>query len=165
MFKIGDVVVYSATGVCKISDICDKDFGGCVSQYYVLTPLLQKTSTVFVPLNNERLTRKMHYTLTKEEFEAVFAAARKREPVRPESESLRKEKFTEILVNGDRESLMMMVYDLGLFKTEQIESGKRLHLADERLLGFAKTLLYEELSYVFNITQDKVPAFLEEQFK
>ena len=34
---------------------------------------------------------------------------------------------------------MMMVYDLALFKTEQIESGRRLHLADERLLSFAKT--------------------------
>lgn len=165
MFKIGDVVVYSATGVCKISDICDKDFGGFVSQYYILTPLMQKASTVFIPVTNDRLTRKMHHVLTKEEFNSVFSSAKNREPIRPESESLRKEKFTEILDSGDRESLMMMVYDLGLFKTEQLESGRRLHLADERLLNSAKALLYEELCYVFGITEAEVPEFLENQFR
>lgn len=165
MFKIGDIVVYSATGVCKISDICQKDFGGLSMQYYVLTPIMQKASTVFIPTNNEKLTRKIHHILSKEEFNDVFSAVKKRKPVRPESEIERKEKFTEILESGDREGLIMMVYDLGLFKIEQIESGRRLHLADERLLNSAKALLFEELSYVFGISCDDIPHFLEQQFK
>lgn len=164
MFKTGDVVVYSATGVCKISDICLKNFGGSNLEYYVLTPLMQKASTVFIPVENEHLTKKMHPILSKPDFENVFCSAKKKEPIRPESENERREKFSEILDSGDREALMLMVYDLINYKTQQANCGRRLHIADERLLNSAQTLLFEELAYVFEIDIDGVSEFIGKKF-
>ena len=161
MFKIGDVVVYSATGVCEISDICEKSFGADVLQYYMLTPLMQKTSTVFVPINNEKLTQKMHRVLTKNEFEEAFAIANSQVFVRPDSESERRNKFTEILNSGNRALLIQMVLDLKLYKSQQIQNSRRLHLADERLLSCSQELLFEEIAYVFEIEQDSVQEFLK----
>ena len=164
MFKIGDVVVYSATGVCEIEDISIKAFSGVKSSYYVLKPLMQKASTVFVPVDNERLTRKIHPILSQEQFSEVFRSVKNRTPNRPESENERREKFTEILESGNRESLMLMVYDLNNFKKTQQENGRRLHLADERLLTSAENILYEELAFVFKIELNSVSDFLEKTF-
>lgn len=165
MFKIGDVVVYSTTGVCEISDICNKSFGGETSQYYILTPILQKASTVFVPVNNPLLTKKIHPILSRGEFEAIFSGLKNKKPVRPESEQERREKFSEILESGDREGLILMVYDLSLYKNEQTEKARRLHLSDERLYNSAKSLLFEEISYIFNLDMELVPEFLDSRFK
>ena len=165
MFKIGDVVVYSATGVCEIEDICVKSFGGTKCNYYILRPLMQKASTLFIPIENQKLTCKMHPILSQQEFKQVFLSAKSRDPIRPEGENERREKFTEILESGNRVSLILMVYDLNNFKKTQQESGRRLHLADERLLNSAENLLYEELAYVFNIDPSNVSEFLDSQFK
>lgn len=164
MLKCGDVVVYSATGVCLIEEICEKSFGGEKNKYYVLKPLLQKSSTVFIPVNNARLTQKIHPILSQEEFKGLFCSVAQRKPVRPESEALRHDKFIEILESGNRAALMLMVYDLRAFQKQQQENGRRLHLADERLLTSAENLLFEEIAYVFHIEKDAARDFLEKQF-
>ena len=164
MFKIGDVVVYGTAGVCKIEEISPKTFGAVKTDYYVLRPLIQTASTVFVPVENEKLTCKMHPILSQEEFSEVFCAAKSRAPIRPDSEIERREKFTEILESGNRESLIMMVYDLNNLKAEQQQSGRRLHMADERLLNSAQNLLFEEISYVFKIDISEASDYLQKQF-
>ena len=164
MFKVGDIVVYSATGVCEVSEICEKEFCKVMMKYYVLTPLLQKSATVFVPTENSKLTQKMHNILTKEEFDSAFAAAAKRTPVRPETEAERRARFGEILDSGDRCALLLMVYDLRKLQKEQTENSRRLHIADERLMNSAENLLFEEVAYVYGIEKENAADFIKSKF-
>lgn len=53
MFSINDTVLYGANGVCRITDICQKEFSGVIKDYYILTPLSNETMTIFVPVNNK----------------------------------------------------------------------------------------------------------------
>ena len=76
MYKIGDVVVYSVSGVCCVEDICKKSFGSFSADYYVLRPLMQKSATVFVPTQNAALTAKMHPVLSKDDFEKTFESVK-----------------------------------------------------------------------------------------
>ena len=39
MFNIGDVVIYSAHGISKIDNICEKTFSNVTKTYYELLPL------------------------------------------------------------------------------------------------------------------------------
>ena len=164
MYKIGDVVVYSVSGVCCVEDICKKSFGSFSAEYYVLRPLMQKSATVFVPTQNAALTAKMHPVLSKDDFEKTFESVKSLTPVRPESENERRQKFSEILESGNRAALLLMIYDLKNISREQQEKGRRLHLADERLLNSAENMLFEEVSYVFEIEKDSAPEFVEKQF-
>ncbi len=164
MFKKGDVVVYSASGVCEILEISKKSFGSFSAEYYVLKPLMQKAATVFVPVKNEALTKKMHPILTRSEFEGVFTSLKKCAPARLASESERREKFSELLESGDRAALMHIVYDLNLHGKEQIESGRRLHIGDERLLRTAENMLFEEVAYVFNLDIEAADEFIKSKF-
>ena len=55
MFKIGDAVVYGSSGVCMIDDIRNEYFLGEQALYYILTPVYSKGSTIFCPVNNDKL--------------------------------------------------------------------------------------------------------------
>lgn len=156
MFKKGEIVVYSATGVCRIEDLCEKQFGTFSAQYYVLKPLMQKSATVFVPTNNALLTSKLHTILTKAELTEAMSAAKLDNASVLETEAERRQRFNEILQSGNRTSLTNMVWELYTLKKRQMENGRRLHLADERLLDSAENLLFEEIAYVYGI--DKLEA-------
>lgn len=164
MFKKGDVVVYSASGVCEIEDISKKSFGSFSAEYYVLKPLMQKASTVFVPTANGALVKKIHPILTQSEFESIFASLKTRAPQRPETESERHDRFIEIIENGDRAGLMLMVYDLNNYSHEQQQNGRRLHIGDEKLLRTAENMLFEEVAYVFGFALTEADEFIKSKF-
>ena len=165
MFKKGEIVVYSATGVCRIEDLCEKQFGTFSAQYYVLKPLMQKSATIFVPTNNTSLTSKLHTILTKSELEKALNSAKLNCAPLLENENERRQRFNEILQNGDRTQLVSMVWELYYIKKKQVDNGRRLHLADERLLDCAENLLFEEIAYVYGIEKTEAEALIADILK
>ena len=63
MFQVNDTIMYGTQGVCKIVDITEKDFMGTKKEYYVLKPMNDAAATVFAPVNNEKIERKMRKIL------------------------------------------------------------------------------------------------------
>ena len=51
MYSINDTVLYGANGVCRVSDICQKEFSGTAKDYYILRPISNEALTIFVPVN------------------------------------------------------------------------------------------------------------------
>lgn len=160
MFKVGEVVLYSTSGVCRVSEITEKSFGSFSAKYYVLTPLMQKASTVFVPTQNDKLTKKMHPILSKNDYESVFSSVKENGFARTQTENERQQKFLEIIESGSREDLICMILDLREIEKEQTENSKRLHISDERLLNSLEGILFDELCFVFEIQREDANEFL-----
>ena len=56
MFEIGDLIIYSAHGICKIDDICERTVSGVTRSYYVLHPMENYTQlTIRTPVNNDKV--------------------------------------------------------------------------------------------------------------
>ena len=72
MFNIGELVMYGSEGVCRISAICEESFGGASARYYELIPEYRANTSVLVPVDNEKLTAKMHPLLTPDEAESYI---------------------------------------------------------------------------------------------
>ena len=64
MFCVGQTVLYGSNGVCMVDDVTEKRIGKTKMQYYVLKPLCNNTSTLFVPTANQQLVSKMRRILT-----------------------------------------------------------------------------------------------------
>lgn len=58
MFKINDVVVYGTQGICKIVDIEEKTVSKVSKKYFVLKPVNNNDSTIFLPTDNENSLKK-----------------------------------------------------------------------------------------------------------
>lgn len=160
MYSINDTVLYGANGVCRISDICKREFSGIVKDYYILTPLNNESMTIFVPVNNKLLTDKIKRVLSKEEICALIASVSSKPTNWIIDDNERKEHYRTVLSSGNREEILNMIRELYIHKQEQLKNGKKMHLSDEQFMKEAERLLYSEFSLVLNIRADEVPNFI-----
>jgi len=151
MFQVNDVIIYGAHGVCKITGAEEKTVSGKKKTYFVLRPVGDKGSTIFVPTDNELVLRKMRRLLTKEEIHKLIDSMPQENAVWVENENERKEFYKNILAKGDHLELIQMIKAIYAHKEEQEAKGKRLHMSDERFFKDAEQTLYNEFQYVLDI--------------
>lgn len=165
MFSINDYLVYGIYGVCKIEAMSERTVCGRKACYYVLKPVYEEKSTVYVPVDNEALTGKMRRVLSAEEIYALIKSMPSGEAAWIESEQERKREYTRILSNGSREELMLMIKALYTHRQMLLAKKRKPHLSDEGFLKDAEKLLYEEFAYVLNIKRSQVAPFIAEQIE
>lgn len=165
MFEVGSTILYGSDGVCTIQDITHKEVGGISGEYYVLEPVYQKKSTVFVPLDNARLIGRMRCILSAEELLDLISAAPEEPLMWIDDESERKLTYKEIISRGDCTELMRLVRTLYLHKEKQLERGKKLHASDDRFLKTAEKMINDEFAMVLHIEPDQVPAYISKRTK
>lgn len=151
MFQVNDVIIYGVQGVCKITGTEEKTVSGKKKTYFVLKPVGDKGSTIFVPTDNEYVLKKMRRLLTKDEIHKLIDSMRSEHAVWVENENERKELYKSILAKGDPLGLIKMIKAIYAHKKEREAEGKRLHISDERFFKDAEQILYNEFQYVLEL--------------
>ena len=162
-YQVGDRVVYGIHGVCLIVDVEEQYFGGEVTKYYVLQPVYDDKGKVFVPVGNERLERKMRRILSAEEINELIREMPSEDAIWIADDNLRKERYRQILLVGDRRELVRLIKTLYLRQQEQTAKGKKLYKNDEKVMKEAEKMLYEEFAHVLDIRPDQVLPFIMQQ--
>ena len=165
IYQVDDTVLYGTNGVCRVAEIVPKNFGGKITEYYVLRPIRNSHNTIYVPVQNQALASKMRRVLSPEEIYALIQAMPEVNALWYEDENERKEKFREIITRGDRQELIRVMKALYLHQREQQARGKKLHLADERFFKEAEKMLYEEFAIVLNMEPEQVVPLILEQIQ
>lgn len=147
MFEKGSYVTYRSEGVCVIVDIRKEDFGAGngAEDYYILAPISDMKSTVFVPVNNEKLVGYMHELLSADELNAVITELKDCRLEWIAESRARNMAFKQIISQGDRRELIVLLNTLYDKMDELRESGKRPGTTDQGALLKAEGLLCEEL--------------------
>ncbi len=156
MFKINDIVLYGAHSVCKVADITAKELGGESVEYYVLKPVYDTKSTLFVPVHNKVLTSRMRPVLSASEVWDLIKSIPSEKSLWIENDKVRKEKYKEIISEGNRAELVSIIKAIYLHEQELKEKGKKLHIADDNTLKEAEKMLYDEFAYVLEIDREDV---------
>lgn len=165
MFQINDTVLYGIQGAYKITGITTKKICGKTSQYYVLTPIDSSTCITYIPVGNEAVEKKMRPLLSADEIYKLIHSMPDTDELWITDDNQRKEKYKQILANGDRKELIQMIKALYIHKKEQRAKGRKLHIADEHFLKDAEKMLYNEFSVVLNIAQDEVLPFIKKEIE
>ena len=163
MFEVGEKVLYSVNGVCEITDITEKTFGKTVMQYYVLKPLYNESSTLFVPVNNENLVRKMKKLMTKPELDDTLSDVSANDSVWNDNEVQRKEEFRQTISFGNISDILVQLKSVWLHRRKQNEKGRKLHITDEVFLRDAEKIIKEEISTVIGVNQDEVIPYVKDK--
>lgn len=165
MFKVGDTVLYGATGVCKIDSAVIREIGREKKEYLVLLPISQEKSTVFVPTDNPVLLQKMRKILSKKEIGDIIESVSSLPDIWEEDEVRRRERYSEIICGGDRKQIVLLIRTLYTVRNMRQAEGKRLHMVDERYLSEAERLLCDEFSVVLGIERSQVVPYIIEKTK
>ena len=157
--KIGSYVLYGKTGVCLVKEQTTMNGG----QYYVLSPISDSRSSVYVPLANDELVGRMRPLLSREEIDLLLSNA---DEVRLEWLEDRNERASfcrSVLCGGDRKELVRLLCCLMRRKMERIDMGKRLSSMDETFLQECVRLVQEEFSMVLGISIREVGPYIQER--
>lgn len=163
MFQINDTVSYGTQGVCTVIGIEKLALYSSPEEYYILQPVYQTGSKIYVPVGNKTLTDKMRRILSKDEIRELIRVMPDGDTIWIENDAERKEKYQQIIASGDRRKIAQLIKTLYLQQSERQKNGKRLRQSDEILFKRAETLLYNEFALVLDIKHDQVVPFLHEQ--
>ena len=160
MFNVDDIVTYGINGVCKIVTIEEKNLMGTKKNYLVLKPLNDDKSTFYVPVDNENLLSKMRKLLSEDEINQLIDSMPNEKILWINNERERKERYRQIIADGNHSELIRMIKAIHLEKKDREEKGKKLHISDERFLKEAEKILYDEFQYVLNLSEKDVMSYI-----
>lgn len=160
-YNKGEHVVYGINGICLIEDIKKPDFARNGTQvYYILKPISNPNSTLYVPVDNEALCSKMRYILSRDEINSLLTGSKGKSIEWVEDKNERASKFHTILSGGIHEDLLLMISCIYLRKQQLYTAGKKLAHSDETLLQSAEKNIKEEFAYSLSISPDEVGSYI-----
>ena len=163
-FDIGEYVSYGNNGMCNIEDIRPMQLSQSVEKmmYYILRPESNPKSTIFVPVNNQKLVSKMREPMTKDEINAMLVRMKDRTLEWEKDVRFRTESFHEILNNGVNQDLILMIRCLHRKRQELVQLGKKLPARDSNTLKTAERLVEEEFAHVLHIKCEEVSDYIRD---
>ena len=161
-YQKGEYVRYGANGVCVVSDIesmvsMDRR---SIKKYYVLCPVADSGTKVFVPLDNPSLLAKMRPILTREEIDSAIRESALAPLPWISERNQRTERFREILKAAEPLPLMQLCCCLHQKRRQLSSEGKRLSGSDEAALKQAEKLVESEFAFSLNISRQEVGAYI-----
>lgn len=165
MYKKNDYIRYSTVGICKIEDIrkMNNPMNNELVFYYILKPVDNDLSTIYIPVDNEKLVSKMNKNLCKEEIDDIITSMKHNEISWDSDRNIRLDAYRKI-VNGDDRKKIMELIDCIYSRREQLrESNKKLSSTDEQILKQAEKLIDSEFSFGLNIPREEVGKYIREK--
>lgn len=159
MYIVGDFVLHSTSGVCKIEDIREENFTDKTRSYYVLNPIIDSSkSTLYVPVDTQKCPfRKL---LKKVEIHQVIAESLKENIEWIDSNNIRKVTYSDILHSDDTSKIIALIVCLHERKKAINDNGKKFSIMDEQLLNDAEKRIHQEFAYVLSIKEQEVPEYI-----
>lgn len=163
MLEVNEYVVYGHNGVCFVEDCRIEKFGGEARRYYILKPVSNEDSTLYVPVDNDDLMEKMKDILTKKEIMTIIHSLPEDELEWIEESKSRSSSYDDIFARGSRRELLLMIKSIYKKKKERKAEGKKLWTMDDNAMKKAEQLVYEEFATVLGIEPNQVVRFIQDE--
>lgn len=161
MFKIGDYIVKSNTGICKVEDIVFLDMSGDgEKQYYVLLPIDDARAKLFVNVEADRT--KVRPVMTKDDAAAFINKIESIKAVWIANDKLREQKYKEAFRSNEPEALVGVIKNLYQRGQDRLAEGKKIAATDEKYFRMAEKALYSELAFSLELKREDIESLITE---
>ena len=156
-YAVGDYLMHENSGVCQVTEISEMALTGKGSEqlYYSLTPVFQKGSRVFTPVEAKIRIRDVK---SKKEMNEILKDVPNIEIIEEENNKVRAEIFKEMIDAFDPQVLAKVVKTVYVRKLRRIAAGKKVMSSDERVMQVAGKKLFEEMAFALEKERSEVEA-------
>ncbi|MGI5898659.1 MAG: CarD family transcriptional regulator [Christensenellales bacterium] len=164
IFKIGDLIVYGGTGVCRVTDISVCDISGKYEDqlFYTFRPLCQDC-IISIPVNTTKVF--MRPIISKDEANRLIdmiPTIQAEAYHNPISNELIKH-YETLLNTHDCMELIELVMSLYAKKQYMKENNRKFGAVDSRFMKRAEESLFGEFAAALEIPKESVPAYIAER--
>ena len=167
LFKIGDLIVYGQTGVCEVTDICEKQFTACGEKrrYYKLRPLYSQNSVIFTPIDNQKVF--MRNIISRDDADRLIDLIPeiKASPFHSNIQRDVTEHYEKLLQSHSCRSLVELTMSIYQKKREAVENKQKIGSVDERFMKRVEDLLFGELAAALNIEPEGVQSYISSRIE
>lgn len=163
MYNIGEIIIYTTYGVCKIEDITSQTFNGETKSYYILKPINDQKSLLQLQSDNPIVLSKLRHLLSVDGIFELIHSMPLIETYWIDNDNERKKHFSNIIKSGSRAETIAVIKSINEHHANLKERGRKLHASDEQYLKDAEKLIYDEISYVLGIERKLVPTFINNE--
>lgn len=164
MFSVGDLVVYSGEGVCRVEHIGAPSVSqfDSAQAYYHLQPLY-RSGTVMTPVETKVL---MRHIMTAEAANAFIeqlptvSAA----DIPSGNPRLAKDCYHQCVMSYDCAQIVSLIKALVAKRTFALANGKKTSQLDERYLKRAQEHLYGELAAALDMDRDDMEGYIQKRY-
>ena len=167
MYSVGELLVYGANGVMRVTDVTEMRVGDDMHKYYVLEEVDRPSAgQTYVPIDNAQLTARMRPLLTREEIYGLLASVDELPGTEWSRDNrVRAERFKGIIESGDRARIIAMISDIYVAGKKRQSEGKKNYISDENVMRRAEKLLHSEFSIVLGIPEESVSQFIASEIE
>jgi len=151
MFKQNDILVYGNNGICTLTDIKSEEMFGNTSLYYILTPVYDKLSTIYIPIDNNKPVSSLRHVLAKDELDKILYEAKDKEVLWVSAAKERSEHFKKIVSKGLSVDLLCVMKSIIMQKRSFRNTSRKLTYSDTRTLEKCEKIVGEEYAFVFGV--------------
>lgn len=162
-FHVGDHVSYACNGVCRVEDIRADQVGSGEKTFYILKPVADPGSTIFVPVDSAPLLAKMQPLPSRAEIDALIRSARADAMAWEENRKIRAAQFQATIKACDLRELLRLTCCIYQHKQQLNALGKKLPASDDAALHRAEALIENELSFVLSLSREQVGPYIQEK--
>ncbi|WP_122640250.1 CarD family transcriptional regulator [Romboutsia sp. Marseille-P6047] len=160
MYKVGDLIIYGSSGVCKVEDIGVPNITGINNNkdYYTLKPVYQD-GKIFTPVDTNIFMRPiMSYKEVQELIDII--PTMQKDLIYDKNARVVEDYYKEFLETHDCSELLILIKMLYEKKADTINNKKKPSQIDEKFMSIAENLINEEFSVVLGIEKDEVPNYI-----
>lgn len=158
MFNKGEYIIYGNNGVCMVKDYMQSESMGEGQTFYVLSPLSSRGSTIFSPVDNQKVF--MRPVITRSEAMALIDGIPDYEDMVITDVRSQEQQYKEILQDYDCTVFLRFIKALYHRKKDRESIGRKITALDEKYLQLAKDSLLHELSIALDMDVDDVDHLL-----
>lgn len=160
MFEIGDFVACGNNGICSVADITALDLTGIDKKrkYYLLKPVYQPTSTVYIPVDTA--DKAMRKAVTEKEAKELIHAIPDIPLISLSDERALEKTYKEYMGQNNCEAWVKLIKTIFLRKETRLSNGHKVTAVDSRYFKLAEEFLYAELAVALQITRDEVRDYI-----
>lgn len=152
MFKKGDLLVYKKD-VCIVEEVKIKYIKD--TDYYVLTPILDKSLKIQIPITSSGVRS----LITKEKVKELIKCIKAIEVIKTDSKTLEND-YKELMQRGNHEDLIKIIKTSYLRNKERLDNNKKTTDKDTYYFNQAETYLYNEFSVVLNLSYEETKEYI-----
>ena len=163
-YRKGEYVRYSCNGVCLVDDIRMDTLGKeAPKEFYILKPVSNPASTIFVPTASQALVDRMARLPNQEELDQLILSTRDKEIPWIEDRKVRLASFQAIIKTCDLRDLICLAVCLYQRQRTLSAVGKKLGSSDETILHRTEALIETQVSFVLQVSTDQVSRYTREK--
>ena len=161
MYHVGDCVVRSADGLCRIKDVVRLDFVSDREKlYYQLESFSDQNGKIYVPVDKAEGSMRPAMSGTQAKMLIKQIPAIKEGWVANEKE--RQSRYKEAIQSNDPKRLIGIIKLIYQRKKMRQAQGKKTTAVDEQYFAVAESRLYSELQYALNTTRSDVEMMIRQ---